>query len=160
MEIKPTRTTTNILTLVINEKPTAFAYMMGEGIAGTVCFYPYKKGTVLIYEINGLPRDLGGIFGFHIHEGQSCQNDTAIPFEKTKGHFNPTNQKHPFHLGDLPPLFANEGIAWGMVYIDKFKPSDIIDRTIVIHDQADDFHSQPAGNSGEKIACGEIKRFS
>ena len=40
------------------------------------------------------------------------------------------------------------------------KPSDIIDRTIVIHDQADDFHSQPAGNSGEKIACGEIKRFS
>jgi len=46
-----------------------------------------------------------------------------------------------------------------MIYIDKFKPDEIIGRTIVIHEHADDFHSQTSGNSGNKIACGEIKKF-
>ena len=36
-------------------------------------------------------------------------------------------------------------------------PEDIIGRTVVIHDMADDFRSQPSGGSGKKIACGEIK---
>lgn len=158
MEIKPTSTTTNILMTVINEKPEAFAYIMGNEITGTVCFYPFKKGTVMIYEINGLPKEKG-IFGFHIHEGQTCINDTNVPYEKALGHLNPTKALHPFHLGDLPPLFATQGKAWGMVYIDKFKPQDIISRTMIIHADPDDFHSQPAGNSGTRIACGEIKKF-
>lgn len=159
MEIKPTRTTTNILTQVINEKPIAFAYMMGERISGTVCFYSYQKGTIMIYELDGLPKNEEGIFGFHIHEGKTCLNNTKVAYEKTGGHYNPGQKEHPLHLGDLPPLFAQQGKAWGMVYIDKFKPKDIIGRTIVIHNQPDDFHGQPAGNSGTKIACGEIKRF-
>ena len=46
-----------------------------------------------------------------------------------------------------------------MIYIDKFSPKDIIGRTVVIHENIDDFHGQPAGNSGTKIACGEIKSF-
>lgn len=163
MEIKPTLITTQILTKIINDKPAAFAYLTGQGISGTVCFYPYRKGTVMIYEIKGLPesrRDQGGIFGFHIHEGHTCTNDTNIPYEKTKNHFNPDKSQHPYHLGDLPPLFATQAKAWGIIYIDKFKPQDIINRTIVIHSNADDFHTQPSGHAGEKIACGEIKYFS
>ena len=49
MEIKPTSTTTRILTTVINEKPMTFAYVIGEDISGTVCFYPYQGGTIMIY---------------------------------------------------------------------------------------------------------------
>ena len=163
MEIKPTSTTTRILTTVINEKPMTFAYVIGEDISGTVCFYPYQGRTIMIYEINGLPKsskDTGGIYAFHIHEGNTCINDTKVPYEKTKGHFNPNQTQHPYHLGDLPPLFATKGMAWGMIYIDKFKPQDIVNRTLVIHEHPDDFHTQPSGNSGGKIACGEIKFFS
>lgn len=162
MEIKPTQTTTHILTTAINQKPAAFAQMMGNGISGTVCFYKYKDGTLMIYEIEGLPktsRKEGGIFGFHIHEGKTCLNNTATPFEKTLGHLNPENTQHPYHLGDLPPLFATKGKAWSMVYLDKFIPADIMGRTVVIHQHPDDFHSQPSGQSGTRIACGDIKVF-
>lgn len=163
MEIKPTKLTTDILMTIINEKPCAYAMIQGQNnIRGTVCFYPYLKGSIMVYEINHLPETKkceGGVFAFHIHEGESCQNDTDVPYEKTGKHFNPQQCEHPFHLGDLSPLFSSEGKAWAIVYIDKFKPKDIIGRTIVIHAHADDFHSQPAGNSGNKIACGEIKSF-
>lgn len=163
MEIKPTKLTTDILMTIINERPCAYAIVHGQDeINGTVCFYAYLKGSVIIYEINHLPQAKkcqGGIFAFHIHEGNSCQNDTNVPYEKTGGHYNPQNCEHPYHLGDLPPLFATKGKAWGMVYIDKFKPEEIVGRTIVIHEHADDFHSQPAGQSGNKIGCGEIKKF-
>lgn len=161
MEIKPTKMTSHILATVINEKPYAFAYIMGENITGTVCFYPYLTGAIMVYEIMGLPKtNQSGFYGFHIHEGNSCLNNTKVAFEKTKGHYNPSQKEHPSHLGDLPPLFAVKGRAWGIIYIDKLKPKDIVDRTLVIHENADDFHSQPAGNSGQKIACGEIQRFS
>lgn len=116
----------------------------------------------MLYEINGLPKFQdckGGFFGFHIHEGETCLNDTKVAYEKTKGHFNPQGCEHPFHLGDLPPLFATQGKAWSMVYIDKFNSHDIIGRTMIIHANTDDFHTQPSGNSGEKIACGVIKKF-
>lgn len=150
MEIKPTQMTTRILTTVINEKPQAFAYIMGENIEGTVCFYPYRKGTIMIYEIRGLPKN-ELFFACHIHVGQSCQNPN--------GHFNPYHKEHPYHLGDLPPLYASQGIAWGMLYIDRFKPEAIIHHTFIIHEHADDFQSQPSGNSGKIIACGEIEYF-
>lgn len=163
MKIKPTTLTTKILKTVINTKPQAYAMIKGQDkIEGTICFYSYLKGTILLYEINHLPKSTSchsGIFGFHIHEGHTCLNDTDIPYKKTKNHYNPNHCHHPYHLGDLPPVFANNGIAWSMVYIDKFSIKDIIGRTIVIHANADDFHTQPSGHSGKKIACGEIKKF-
>lgn len=157
MKIKPTSMTSHILATIINHKPRAFAYIQGKEINGTICFYEYNHHTVMIYEIHGLPPT--GFFGFHIHEGNTCINDTAIPYEKTYGHYNPTHQEHPHHLGDLPPLFALHSTAWSIVYIDKFTPQDIIGRTIVIHEKPDDFHTQPSGNSMAKIACGVIQPF-
>ncbi len=162
MKIKPTKLTTQIFCEVINEKPKVFAFISGDRIEGTVCFYKYQEGTLMLYEVNGLKRSqkcVGGIFGFHIHEGNSCLNNSSIAYEKTKGHYNPDKCDHPYHLGDLPPLFATQGVAWGLIYIDKFKPKELLGRTIVIHEHPDDFHSQPSGNSGNKIACGKIERF-
>jgi Cu-Zn family superoxide dismutase len=42
------------------------------------------------------------------------------------------------------------------VLINKFTVNEIIGRTVIIHSQPDDFTTQPSGNSGKKIACGEI----
>ena len=46
--------------------------------------------------------------------------------------------------------------AYMCVYTDRFTISEIIGRTVIIHNMLDDFTSQPSGNAGEKIACGEI----
>ncbi len=43
------------------------------------------------------------------------------------------------------------------VYTGRFFPEDVIGRTVIIHEKADDFHTQPSGDAGEMIACGEIK---
>lgn len=67
------------------------------------------------------------------------------------------NQVHPKHAGDLPPLLACQGSAYLSVKTDRFCVEDILGRTVVIHSDPDDFHSQPAGNAGKKIACGVIR---
>lgn len=48
--------------------------------------------------------------------------------------------------------------AYMSVKTDRFSADDRIGRTVVIHSGPDDFHSQPAGNAGKKIACGVIRR--
>ena len=66
---------------------------------------------------------------------------------------------HPYHTGDLPPLFSEDGQAWMAVYISKFTPEQIVGRTIIIHGNVDDFTTQPSGNSGPMIACGVIREL-
>ena len=67
---------------------------------------------------------------------------------------------HPQHAGDLPPLIANDGYVW-MVFYDSFLTLPmIVNRSVVIHQNPDDFTTQPSGNAGEKIACGVITKNS
>lgn len=103
-------------------------------------------------DISGLP--ISGFFGFHIHEGGSC---SGLQFSDTKAHYDPTNMAHPMHSGDLPPLLSATGRAYMAVLTDRFSIGQIIGKTVVVHSRADDFQSQPAGNAGEKIACGVIQ---
>ncbi len=123
-------------------------------LSGCVEFYR-ENGCVLIEaRISGLPKESEtGFFGFHIHQGESC---SGTDFSETGGHYNPDNQPHPKHPGDLPPLLACQGNAYLSVKTDRFRVKDIIGRTVVIHSAPDDFHSQPAGNAGKKIACGVV----
>lgn len=65
---------------------------------------------------------------------------------------------HPYHAGDLPPLFSANGNAVLEVLTDRFNIHQIIGKTIIIHRNPDDFTTQPSGNAGEKIACGVIKK--
>lgn len=90
--------------------------------------------------------------------GTSCTGNLEDEFANAKTHYNPTNCPHPFHAGDLPPLIENNGYSYMSVLINKFKIQDIIGKVVIIHDMPDDFTSQPSGNSGKKIACGEIKK--
>ena len=125
-------------------------------LSGRVQFYQ-EDGFVLIEaKISGLPAgSKTGFFGFHIHQGESC---SGTDFSGTGSHYNPAQQMHPTHAGDLPPLLECRGSAYLSVRTDRFTVADIIGRTVVIHADPDDFHSQPAGNAGKKIACGVIRK--
>lgn len=140
--------------VIPNGRPEAMACITGEGsLRGIVKFYRTPCGTLVVAEVAGLPTSETGFFAFHIHEGSSC---TGKDFADTGGHYNPCGEAHPLHAGDLPPLLARNGRAVLAVETDRFTPCDVIGRTVVIHSGADDFHSQPAGNAGQKIGCGVI----
>ena len=142
-------------------KPDAVARVVGgeeaPQLSGWVQFYQ-ENGCVLIEaKISGLPKaSETGFFGFHIHQGRDC---SGAGFSRTEGHYNPLGQGHPEHAGDLPPLLWCRGAAYLSVKTDRFSVSEIIGRTVVIHSDPDDFHTQPAGNAGKKIACGVIQRI-
>lgn len=127
----------------------------GSSISGVVQFYAYRSGTVVVAEISGLPESEEGFYGFHIHEGGNCRGEG---FANTGGHYNPGQVEHPRHAGDLPPLLSFRGNAYLAVLTGRFTPEEVIGRTVVIHSHPDDFRSQPSGDSGEKIACGVIRK--
>ena len=137
--------------------PKAAARVMGNRehprLTGTVGFYQQCGGVLVMADISGLPRD--GFFAFHIHEGADCRGEG---FPNTGGHYNPGNTPHPDHSGDLPPLLSSHGRAKMTVLTDRFRVTDIIGTTVIIHSNPDDFTTQPSGNPGTKIACGVIRR--
>ena len=152
--------TYKIIDLLCDGIPDAYAVIRGVGIDGQVFFYEYGTGCLLVVEVNGLPNtDCNvGIHGFHIHEG-TCQGTKAEPFAQADGHYNPTNAMHPQHAGDMPSLLANDGNAFLIFYTDRFHPEDVIGRAVIIHAHPDDMTTQPSGNSGAMIACGEIREM-
>ncbi len=124
-------------------------------ISGKVFFFQKRNGVMVVADISGLPENsTGNFFAFHIHNGTSC---TGKDFSDTGTHFNPDDDIHPFHAGDLPPLLSNDGKAYCEVLTNRFRVKDIIGKTVVVHDMADDFRTQPAGAAGKKIACGIVK---
>lgn len=153
---------------VLRGKPQAYAYIEGDrsihpDLSGTVRFYQTKSGVILYAEVMGLPAPDNAcadpIFGFHIHEGTSCEGSEDDPFSASMSHYNPDNCEHPYHAGDLPPLFGNNGFALSLFLTNRFTVNEITGKTIIIHSHPDDFTTQPSGNSGTKIACGVVKKF-
>ena len=150
---------------IIEQNPEAFALIKGgkdyPDMEGTVLFYPLWGGTLVIADITGLPYKKGDcenrFHGFHIHEGSSCTSGGTEEFGNTGMHWNPGNCPHPEHAGDFPPLLQNQGYAFLVFFTDRFLPEEVVGHTVVIHENRDDFQMQPSGNSGAKIACGEIK---
>ena len=140
-------------------RPSAVARIKGDRstpmLQGLVHFYQRIGGVLVVAEISGLPNNQDGFFGFHIHDGSSCMGER---FQATGNHFDRRQNMHPKHAGDLPPLLSYNGRAYMAVITDRFSIREIMGRTVVIHGSADDFHTQPSGNAGEKIACGVITR--
>lgn len=143
-------------------RPRAEAEISGSSkypqLRGFVRFYEAPYGGVLIEaEVFGLPDmgrpDTSAFYAFHIHEFGDCSDD----FDKSGMHYNPKNEPHPMHEGDLIPLLSNQGYAWMAFYDRRFELYDIIGKSVIIHINTDDFTTQPSGNSGEKIGCGVIR---
>ncbi|MGP4076000.1 superoxide dismutase family protein [Halobacillus sp. K22] len=109
-----------------------------------------------------------GTHGFHIHEKGTCEGPD---FKSAGGHFNPTNVSHGTesedgpHAGDLPNLEVSEEgsiqeeLTAERVTLEKGQENSLLKEggtALVIHADADDLESQPSGDAGARIACGEI----
>ena len=143
----------------MHSEPHARAILLGGTVTGEVRFSQTDHGVLVSAEVFGLPHSgkpcQGGVFAFHIHDGQ-CSGGS--PYAHSLGHYNPQDCLHPYHAGDLPPLFASvDGHAFLSLLTDRFLLRDILGKIVIIHGGVDDFTTQPAGNAGIKIACGEIQ---
>jgi superoxide dismutase, Cu-Zn family len=132
----------------------------GNNVTGTIWFTTTDKGVRVVADIQGLHE---GKHGFHIHEFGDCSSPDA---SSAGGHYNPMGMQHgsPMdmnrHLGDMGNLEADARGNAHLEYVDPeislSGPNSIIGRSVVVHKEADDLKSQPAGNSGPRIACGVI----
>ena len=129
----------------------------GSDASGVVTVKALPGGGVhLDAKVSGLTP---GVHGFHVHEVGDC---SAADASSAKGHFNPTGKPHGSHAGDLPDLVAD---ASGTAKLSSDVPGltlddgamSILNRAFVVHADPDDHVSQPAGNSGKRVACGVIK---
>lgn len=149
--------------MISSDSPLACASIRGghlyPDLIGIANFYPTRWGTGTIVEVElvNLPNTTSfspRFLGMHIHENGDCSNS----FENTGMHYNPTGAVHPYHLGDLPPVLNSNGYSFMAFYDGFLEISDIIGRSLIIHENRDDFTSQPSGDSGNKIACGVIRK--
>lgn len=131
-------------------------------IRGTVTIRPARGGSWVTVRVEGLPGyspgpPPTGPLGFHMHENGTCEvGDPNQPFLAAGGHFNPDGQPHGNHAGDFPVLFSNDGVAEEAFFTDRFRPREVVGRSVIIHQNPDDYRTQPAGDSGPRLACGVI----
>ena len=132
----------------------------GSMVSGKVSFSEANGRLRVEATVSGLTP---GEHGFHVHEAGDC---SAADASSAKGHFNPMGKAHGHHAseehhgGDMPNLIANaQGEAKYSAELKGLSlngPTGVVGRSIVIHADPDDYKSQPAGNSGKRIACGVI----
>ena len=157
---KPNRTTTAIATI----KPAQIAATQPtKNIAGTVTFTQLGDKVTVVADITGL--EANSTHGIHIHE----KPDLSAPdLMSTGGHYNPDHLTHGgamagmTHAGDLGNLTSD---ANGHARLEVVKSdislggmkNDVLGLPVIIHAGADDLKSQPAGNSGPRVAGGLIE---
>jgi superoxide dismutase, Cu-Zn family len=133
----------------------------GNAAAGTVSFTQHGDKVVVDADITGLTP---GEHGFHIHEKGDC---SAADGTSAGGHFNPNGQAHGnpdtphHHFGDMPMLSADaSGRAKLHVELTSISlkegAANIVGKSVIVHQKADDYQTQPTGNSGARVACGVI----
>jgi Cu-Zn family superoxide dismutase len=136
----------------------------GNAAAGTVTFQQSGSKVRVAGTITGLKA--GAEHGFHVHEKGDCSSGDGM---SAGGHFNPAGKPHGHHggaerhAGDMPNLkadaygtatfsFETAGIAVGS------GAADIVGKGLIVHRDADDYKSQPAGNAGPRLACAVIAK--
>jgi Cu-Zn family superoxide dismutase len=108
-----------------------------------------------------------GEHGIHIHEKGSITPD----FEAAGEHLNPTGASHGFnnpqgpHEGDLENIFVNDDGSASYTTTDERitlsgGQNSLLDSdgsAMVIHESADDYQTDPSGDSGDRVAAGVIR---
>lgn len=132
-------------------------------VTGTASFTEKNGKVTFVAKISGLQP---GVHAIHIHEKSDC---SAADGSSAGGHWNPTFKKHgkwgqgEHHKGDIGNFTADEkGNGTITLTTDEWcigcgdATKDIIGKGLIVHQGADDFVSQPAGNAGARVACSAI----
>jgi superoxide dismutase, Cu-Zn family len=134
--------------------------------AGTVTFKQVKKGVKVEVKLENLPI---GDHAVHVHAVGKCE---APDFKTAGGHFNPTTKHHGFmstdghHDGDFPESVTvgenhrgEKTFVADYLSLDPSAPNSIFANggtSVVVHEKKDDQTTDPAGASGNRIACGVV----
>lgn len=155
--VEPQPSPSRLQVSIINEK----GKKIGEARLSQV-----PKGVKIQIAVSHLPP---GAHGFHFHESAQCD---PPDFKSAGEHFNPEGKQHGFenplgyHAGDLPNLLvgadgtAKAEVIAAKVTLQRGKPNSLLKpggTSLMIHEKADDYKTDPAGNAGARIACGPIK---
>ena len=129
---------------------------------GTLTVMDMSGGIMTTGTLRGLP---AGTHGIHLHAVGSC----VAPFTSAGAHWNPTTRLHGFenpqgpHYGDMPNIVADaDGVATvnvttrGGMLRGTGGALDTDGLSVVVHATADDYRTDPSGNSGARIACGVV----
>jgi len=122
-------------------------------------------GIAVHIEAHGMK---AGSYGVHVHTVGQCAGPA---FASAGGHWNPTGKQHGrdnpmgMHEGDLPNLVIGSNgngtleavIAGGSLTSGPAALLDADGAAIVIHAAADDYKTDPSGNSGARTACGVVQ---
>lgn len=140
-----------------------FESKSSSSVTGTATFTEKNGKVTFVAKLSGLKP---GIHAIHIHEKSDC---TAADGSSAGGHWNPTFKKHgqwgvgEYHRGDIGNFIADEKgngsitlttDQWAIGGEDATK--NILGKGLIVHQGADDFVSQPAGNAGARVACSAI----
>jgi Cu-Zn family superoxide dismutase len=139
--------------------PMALVNSAGQSI-GSVRAWQTAGGVTFRITASGLPH---GVHGIHVHAVGRCD---PPDFASAGSHWNPAGRKHGFsnpaghHAGDLPNVeVAANGVLAATVVLPDASMATLLDAdgaAIVIHAAADDYMTDPSGNSGARIACAVI----
>ena len=144
------------------ERATAMLHDAAGKPVGRASATEVVGGLRVTFEGMALPP---GTHGLHVHTTGLCE---APGFTTAGGHWNPTGRQHGSmnpngqHQGDLPNLtVGSDGRGTLGAVIPGATMAGLLDAdgaAIVVHAGADDLMSDPAGNSGGRIACGVFAR--
>lgn len=155
----------SILTACKTTKTYRIYSKSGSNVEGTATFTQTGKNVemdLMVYRLSPGPHAV------HIHEKGDCSSTDA---SSAGGHWNPANDQHGkwdsahFHMGDIGNITARQDGTVRFVFdTDKWclgcsdESKNIYGKSLIIHAAPDDFHTQPTGNAGGRVACVEIKK--
>jgi Cu-Zn family superoxide dismutase len=141
-------------------EPMPLVNSAGQSI-GTVRAWQTAGGVSFHISASGLPH---GLHGIHVHAVGRCD---PPDFASAGPHWNPAGKKHGMnnpegpHAGDLPNVeVAANGVLSATVTVPGASMASLVDAdgaALVIHANADDYVTDPSGNSGARIACAVIR---
>ncbi len=145
--------------LLVELEPT-----QGNTTSGSLTLAPEGDGIRITGRVSGL--EPNSTHGFHIHENGDC----SAPDASSAGeHFNPGGEGHgrpgngAHHAGDMLNIVAGpDGSARVSTWVQGANVGgggtmDLTGKAIIVHADQDDYATPPEGNSGGRLACGEIE---